>query len=150
MELPEHKRGWKLEENPRLPEAIPVPNADQPDTPSLGGFVERCLYLFTHRTAKLKTVACTSLTSLPRREEQGKVSGGGFAPTAAVDVPQEKGPDPTPAELWNVDGLSRIEPDLVDRQVLHIERAAHQVRPVLQGLSVISGLGSHPDCHQLD
>ena len=136
--------------NSRLPEAIPVPNADQPDTPSLGGFVERCLHLFTHRTAKLKTLACTSLTSLPRREEQGKVSGGGFAPTAAVDVPQEKGPDPTPAELWNVDGLSRIEPDPVDRQVLHIERAARQVQPVLQALSAMSGLGSHPDCFQLD
>ena len=60
MELPEHKRGWKLEENPRLPEAIPVPNADQPDTPSLGGFVERCLHLFAHRTAKFQTLACIS------------------------------------------------------------------------------------------
>ena len=75
MELPEHKRGWKLEENPRQPEAIPVPNADQSDTPSLGGFVERCLHLFTHRTAKLKTLAfCMHIPHLvasSRRAREG-------------------------------------------------------------------------------
>ena len=34
----------------RLPEAIPVANADQSDTPGLGRLVQSRLYLLTHRT----------------------------------------------------------------------------------------------------
>ena len=39
----------------RLPEAVPVANADQSDTPGLGRLVQSRLHLFTHRTAELHT-----------------------------------------------------------------------------------------------
>ena len=38
-----------------LPEAVPVANADQSDTPGLGRLVQSRLYLLTHRTAELHT-----------------------------------------------------------------------------------------------
>ena len=34
----------------RLPEAVPVANADQSDTPDLGRLVQSRLHLLTHRT----------------------------------------------------------------------------------------------------
>ena len=39
----------------RLPEAVPVANADQSDTPGLGRLVQSRLHLLTHRTAELYT-----------------------------------------------------------------------------------------------
>ena len=60
----------------RLPEAIPVSDADQADTPSLCCFIQRCLHLFTHRTAKFKTLPHHSegfphLVASSRRAREG-------------------------------------------------------------------------------
>ena len=83
----------------RLPEAVPVANADQSDTPGLGRLVQSRLHLLTHRTAELYYRAGTPLTWLPRPSGRGKVFDGGFLPRVVVDVPREKGPDPKPIKM---------------------------------------------------
>ena len=64
----------------------------------------------------------------------------GHSSIALVGFPNPQGTCP----------LSSLAPDQVVRQVLHIARAGHQVRPVLRVLSAMSRLGSRPGCLQLN
>ena len=78
----------------RPPEAIPVPNADHPDTPSLSRFVEGCLHLLTHSTGKFKTLPHSSPCGLIEKS-QGRFLVEDSRPQQPLTFPRRK--DLTPS-----------------------------------------------------
>ena len=70
MKLPK-KQDQGISRVKRLPEAVPVANADQSDTPGLGRLVQSRLHLLTHSTAELQSWHIAHLVASSIRAREG-------------------------------------------------------------------------------